>query len=74
MAEHFALQLIVSSEFLAFVELAMQSDEPSNQGPTGVTVGCLVVVDKLPIIPRSNDALELGCQIGLGRGIWFFAC
>lgn len=33
-----------------------------------------MVVDELPIVPCSYDALELGREVGLGRRVWLFAC
>lgn len=74
MAEHFALQLVVCGKLLALVQLAVQPDKPRDQSTTRISLGVFVVVDKLAIIPCSNDALKFGGQVGFGLRVRLFAC
>jgi hypothetical protein len=72
--QHLPFQLIVRSKVLALVNPAMQSDEPGNESASCVvTVGRLVVVDQLTLLPRRNDALELGLEVCLGLWVRVFA-
>lgn len=70
MAEHFALQLIMRSELLAFVDLAVESDEPRDQCASSIcSIRGLLVVNQLALFPSDYYALELGLKVALRRWI-----
>jgi hypothetical protein len=71
MAEHLALQFIMRSKLFAFVDLAVQPNEPSNQcAACVVAVRRFMIVDQLALVPCGDNALEFGFEVCLCLRVW----